>query len=97
MDYFHRTYSYGNIYRISYRDTGFRENAWKHGGVDIYNYRIPYLSISPTFSICPVHGYLEGEHFECPYCKREKQAKLELKLAELEKERAEVLNASSEI
>lgn len=61
------------------------------------NYRIPYFSISPTFSICPVHGYLEGEHFECPYCKREKQAKLELKLAELEKERAEVLNASSEI
>ena len=61
------------------------------------NYRIPYFSVSPTFSICPVHGYLEGEHFECPYCKREKQAKLELKLAELEKERAEVLNASSKI
>lgn len=61
------------------------------------NYRIPYFSISPTFSICPIHGYLEGEHFECPYCKREKQAKLELKLAELEKERAAVLNASSKI
>lgn len=61
------------------------------------NYRIPYFSISPTFSICPVHGYLEGEHFECPYCKREKQAKLELKLAELEKERAEVLSVSSKI
>lgn len=61
------------------------------------NYRIPYFSISPTFSICPVHGYLEGEHFECPYCKREKQAKLELKLAELEKERAEVLGVSSKM
>ncbi|UTD12718.1 ribonucleoside triphosphate reductase [Treponema denticola] len=61
------------------------------------NYRIPYFSISPTFSICPIHGYLEGEHFECPYCKREKQAKLELKLAELEKERAEVLSVSSKI
>ncbi|AAS11848.1 MULTISPECIES: ribonucleoside triphosphate reductase [Treponema] len=61
------------------------------------NYRIPYFSISPTFSICPVHGYLEGEHFECPYCKREKQAKLELKLAELEKEKAEVLSVSSKI
>ncbi|UTC63506.1 ribonucleoside triphosphate reductase [Treponema sp. OMZ 787] len=61
------------------------------------NYRIPYFSISPTFSICPIHGYLEGEHFECPYCKREKQAKLEAKLAELEKERAEVLKASSKI
>ncbi|EMB19712.1 anaerobic ribonucleoside-triphosphate reductase [Treponema denticola OTK] len=61
------------------------------------NYRIPYFSISPTFSICPVHGYLEGEHFECPYCKREKQAKLELKLAELEKERVEVLSVSSKM
>ena len=61
------------------------------------NYRIPYFSLSPTFSICPVHGYLEGEHFECPYCKREKQAKLELKLAELEKERAEVLSVSSKM
>ncbi|UTC82274.1 ribonucleoside triphosphate reductase [Treponema denticola] len=61
------------------------------------NYRIPYFSISPTFSICPVHGYLEGEHFECPYCKREKQAKLELKLAELEKERAEVLSVTSKM
>ncbi|UTC67787.1 MULTISPECIES: ribonucleoside triphosphate reductase [unclassified Treponema] len=59
------------------------------------NYRIPYFSISPTFSICPVHGYLEGEHFECPYCKREKQAKLELKLAELEKEKSEVLSTVS--
>ncbi|UTY25787.1 ribonucleoside triphosphate reductase [Treponema denticola] len=61
------------------------------------NYRIPYFSISPTFSICPVHGYLEGEHFECPHCKREKQAKLELKLAELEKERAEVLSVTSKM
>lgn len=32
------------------------------------NYRLPYLSITPTFSICPEHGYVEGEHFECPTC-----------------------------
>ena len=30
------------------------------------NYRIPYLTISPVYSICPVHGYLSGEHAECP-------------------------------
>ncbi|MEM3462391.1 MAG: ribonucleoside triphosphate reductase [Candidatus Bathyarchaeia archaeon] len=29
-------------------------------------FRIPYYTITPTFSICPVHGYLSGEHFECP-------------------------------
>jgi len=31
-------------------------------------YKLPYLSITPTFSICPSHGYLSGEHFECPKC-----------------------------
>jgi ribonucleoside-triphosphate reductase len=32
------------------------------------NYRIPYLTITPTFSICPKHGYLPGEHPLCPLC-----------------------------
>lgn len=31
-------------------------------------YRLPYLSITPTFSVCPDHGYIAGEHFTCPYC-----------------------------
>lgn len=52
------------------------------------HYRIPYFSISPTFSICRKHGYLDGEHFECPVCKREKQAALEARLRELEAEKA---------
>jgi ribonucleoside-triphosphate reductase len=30
-------------------------------------YHIPYLTLTPTFSICPVHGYLNGEHPFCPY------------------------------
>jgi len=33
-------------------------------------YRLPYFTLTPTFSICPVHGYLSGEHFECPKCGR---------------------------
>lgn len=32
------------------------------------NYRLPYFTFSPTFSTCPTHGYLAGEHFECPKC-----------------------------
>jgi len=32
------------------------------------NYKIPYFSITPTFSICPKCGYLEGEHKTCPRC-----------------------------
>ncbi len=33
-----------------------------------HSYRIPYFTISPTYSICPTHGYLNGEHFSCPVC-----------------------------
>jgi ribonucleoside-triphosphate reductase (formate) len=32
------------------------------------SYRLPYLTISPTFSVCPSHGYLRGEHAKCPEC-----------------------------
>jgi len=32
------------------------------------NYRIPYYSISPTYSVCRNHGYIAGEHFTCPEC-----------------------------
>jgi ribonucleoside-triphosphate reductase len=31
------------------------------------NFHLPYYSITPTFTICPEHGYIPGEHFECPY------------------------------
>jgi len=31
-------------------------------------FRTPYITITPTFSICPTHGYLAGEHFTCPKC-----------------------------
>ncbi len=32
------------------------------------NFRLPYITVTPTFSICPVHGYLAGEHHFCPQC-----------------------------
>jgi len=32
------------------------------------NYRLPYYTITPTFSICKTHGYIPGEHFTCPKC-----------------------------
>lgn len=31
-------------------------------------FKLPYLTVTPTFSICPVHGYLAGEHEFCPRC-----------------------------
>ncbi len=32
------------------------------------NYKLPYYTISPTYSVCKTHGYLAGEHFNCPEC-----------------------------
>ncbi|HWS60616.1 MAG TPA: ribonucleoside triphosphate reductase [Flavobacterium sp.] len=34
----------------------------------ISNFKLPYITITPVFSICPVHGYLNGEHEYCPKC-----------------------------
>jgi len=31
-------------------------------------FRLPYFTLTPTFSVCPIHGYLSGEHFTCPKC-----------------------------
>ena len=32
------------------------------------NYRLPYYTMSPTYSVCPEHGYISGEVYECPKC-----------------------------
>ncbi|MEK7232785.1 MAG: ribonucleoside triphosphate reductase [Elusimicrobiota bacterium] len=37
-------------------------------------FRLPYITITPTFSICPSHGYLDGEHQFCPKCDVERLA-----------------------
>lgn len=38
------------------------------------NYRLPYITITPTFSVCPKHGYISGEHKYCPICDEERMA-----------------------
>ncbi|MEI7451588.1 MAG: ribonucleoside triphosphate reductase [Candidatus Falkowbacteria bacterium] len=37
----------------------------------VNNYKLPYFTITPTFSVCPVHGYLAGEYKYCPKCDEE--------------------------
>lgn len=37
----------------------------------ISNFRLPYITITPVFSICEIHGYIEGEHEFCPKCDEE--------------------------
>lgn len=48
------------------------------------NYRLPYITITPTFSVCPKHGYIAGEHEFCPICDKEKKAEKLKKLAKLQ-------------
>jgi len=37
----------------------------------ISNYRLPYITVTPLFSVCPKHGYISGEHEFCPQCDEE--------------------------
>ncbi len=58
------------------------------------NYRLPYFTISPTYSICPIHGYLAGEHFFCPKCEEEQRRKIEREIKELESQRELMLQTN---
>ena len=60
-----------------------------------YNYRIPYFTISPTFSVCPKHGYLNGEHFHCEKCAEEERVEIMREITRLKKERASLINKKS--
>ena len=37
------------------------------------SYSLPYFSLTPTFSVCPEHGYVSGEHFKCPHCGKDSE------------------------
>lgn len=49
------------------------------------NYHLPYFTLSPTFSVCPKHGYLKGEHEYCPICDEEIGYKEQLNILETSK------------
>ena len=60
-------------------------------------FRLPYITISPTFSICPKHGYLAGEHDYCPRCDEEigytgKDLDSEMRTKHTSKEKLSILN-----
>jgi ribonucleoside-triphosphate reductase len=57
-----------------------------------FNYKLPYFTLSPVYSICPIHGYLDGEHQFCPKCKDEKTEKLQNQILELEEKLKEENN-----
>ncbi|MBP7552773.1 MAG: ribonucleoside triphosphate reductase [Spirochaetes bacterium] len=57
-----------------------------------FNYKIPYFTITPTFSICPVHGYINGEHFFCEKCADREKEEILKEINELKKERLALVN-----
>jgi len=62
-------YTGGTVFHIF---LGERLNSWKAAAELIkkvaWNSKLPYFTLTPTFSICPTHGYINGEHKQCPTC-----------------------------
>jgi len=62
-------YTGGTVFHIW---LGERLPSWREAAILIKKifetFRIPYITLTPTFSICPSHGYLKGMRKECPYC-----------------------------
>jgi anaerobic ribonucleoside-triphosphate reductase len=62
-------YTGGTVFHIF---LGERLHSWKSAAELIkkvsWNSRLPYFTLTPTFSICPSHGYTSGEHKQCPVC-----------------------------
>ena len=62
-------YTGGTVFHIF---LGERVFSWEAAALLVkriaYSYHIPYFTLTPTFSICPTHGYINGEHKTCPRC-----------------------------
>jgi ribonucleoside-triphosphate reductase len=62
-------YTGGTVFHIY---LGERLYSWKAAAELVrkvaWNFRLPYFTLTPTFSVCPTHGYLSGEHRHCPKC-----------------------------
>ena len=69
QDELHTLYTSGTVFHAF---LGERLPDWKSAATLIRkiaeNYKLPYYTLSPTYSICRTHGYIAGEHFTCPHC-----------------------------
>ena len=69
QDELHTLYTSGTVFHAY---LGEKLPSWKSAALLVRtiaeNYRLPYYSISPTYSVCKNHGYLAGEQFSCPHC-----------------------------
>ena len=69
QDELHTLYTSGTVFHAY---LGEKLPSWKSAATLVRtiaeNYKLPYYSISPTYSVCKSHGYIAGEHFTCPEC-----------------------------
>ena len=68
-DQFQTLYTSGTVFHAF---LGERLSDWKSAATLVrkiaQNYKLPYYTLSPTYSVCPNHGYIVGEHWTCPKC-----------------------------
>ncbi|MBR2824849.1 MAG: ribonucleoside triphosphate reductase [Solobacterium sp.] len=68
-DQFQTLYTSGTVFHAF---LGERLSDWESAATLVRkiaeNYKLPYYTLSPTYSVCPNHGYLSGEHWTCPKC-----------------------------
>ena len=69
QDELHTLYTSGTVFHAF---LGEKLPDWKAAATLVRkiaeNYRLPYYTMSPTYSICKNHGYINGEHYTCPEC-----------------------------
>ncbi|MHA7109427.1 ribonucleoside triphosphate reductase [Sunxiuqinia elliptica] len=69
QDDFQVRYTGGTVFHTFVGERQLSSDAIKRLLVIVMNnFKLPYITLSPTFSICPSHGYLYGEHHQCPKC-----------------------------
>lgn len=70
QDEIQSTYTGGTVHHVYLGESEVQPEAVKQFIKTVFeNYKLPYMSITPTFSICENHGYIAGEQTTCPTCK----------------------------
>jgi len=65
-------YTGGTVFHVFFGEQMQSGDACKHFVRKVMeNTKMPYITITPTYSICKEHGYISGEHLKCPRCGRE--------------------------
>ncbi|QQF52552.1 ribonucleoside triphosphate reductase [Campylobacter fetus subsp. venerealis] len=72
QDELQSSYTGGTVFHLYMREKLSSTKTCQHLVKNIVeNYKLPYITITPVFSVCPKHGYIAGEHEYCPKCDEE--------------------------